>query len=817
MASRPQREPDDLDLGELLEDELAMPEPEPESQLELALPLAEDDVAELELAMPDLDLTSPELDLAMPEPEDESPGIELLLGGSAPEPAPEPALEDLPEEDDDTEVIEGRFAESESESESDESLQLDAPIGEDPGPPRPAEDVLALEAHDDDAQEADDSLQLPAPGVDPGPDAPATEAEPDPEEESLQLDAYEEAPTPDPWMATSPPPSPAEDTLDLAPLDEPVIDDAPPMDPLPPDDASDEVLPEVEAEPLPAAPVLRRPLDELFDEDDEAPTDVGARPFGAHLDPFDLPTDVDDLLADVALAPVRRRAQAPARPPSATTSPPVQAATPTAPRPVPALAPGWRRLHPLSPLINLGPRAWGVIRSIGWPLILLYVAGRTSTVDGYTWVSDLSILLVLFALSVANTFVHYLTLRYRMIDGRLEITSGLLDRTQRVIVPAKVQDVEIHRNLAHRVFGLSEVRIQTASGDEVEGLLSALSDADALALVHALAPQRAAPGPAAAPDRVVARNSPVDLLIYGATSTRFGAALAGLFVLFEVVGVGDPEQATQATRSFGALGLLAMFFLAAVATWGGGIVTAMIRHHDLALTRDRGVLTLEEGLFTRRRVQLQLRKVQVLTVQEPWQRRVLGFGTVTVETASARTGRGGTERQLAELPRVDREELDDVVREALPGADVPLGEARLRSPAPMALRRALVRGALRGALLAGLLTWWAWPWGALAWMLVPVGSLLGWLDWRTQGWTITDEVVVSRRGWLQRVTQVVARDKLQTVELVQGPFLRRLGLGEVVLRVAGTAVPMPLLAHDEAWALMGRLSRPAGRAPPAAP
>jgi membrane protein YdbS with pleckstrin-like domain len=91
------------------------------------------------------------------------------------------------------------------------------------------------------------------------------------------------------------------------------------------------------------------------------------------------------------------------------------------------------------------------------------------------------------------------------------------------------------------------------------------------------------------------------------------------------------------------------------------------------------------------------------------------------------------------------------------------------------------------------------------WLMVPITATLAWLDWRYQGWWVSDEVVVARRGFLSRRTTVVSRGKLQSTELIQGPFLRRYDLGVLVLRVAGSSVVMPVLQFDEAYALQQQL------------
>ncbi len=197
-----------------------------------------------------------------------------------------------------------------------------------------------------------------------------------------------------------------------------------------------------------------------------------------------------------------------------------------------------------------------------------------------------------------------------------------------------------------------------------------------------------------------------------------------------------------------------------------------------------------------------------MAVREPLLRRLAGFGSVVIETAAAGAGRPGTQRAEAMAPVVRPVDFDRVVQRAIPGLDVSLGEAPLSPPHPAELRRALARSVGWWSAIAAGATWLFGTWGAGLFAVVPFAALTAWLDWRHQGWLVTDRVVIARRGYLGRVTTVVARRKLQSTEVQQGPLLRRYALGSLVLRVAGSSVVMPVLGFDHALDLMEQLRTP---------
>lgn len=471
----------------------------------------------------------------------------------------------------------------------------------------------------------------------------------------------------------------------------------------------------------------------------------------------------------------------------------------------------WKTLHPGSVAVNLIPRLWGVVRNL-WPVALAFLYG-SSQGDGLQLV-DASLLLVFFGLAAWGTILHWATLRYRVSEGRLEVQTGLLNRQVRVISPDRIQNIELVRNVFQRVFGLVEVRIETASGTEVEGLLSALSVGEAEALVESLGKGRAREETEDAALPSIVENGLLDLVRHGATAGRLGAIAVLLGVATEWIQVSDPNDVEQWGGVLGTLGLIALVVAAFSGAFVLGIGSAVVRHHGFRLIRRGASLVATEGLFTTRQVELPLAKVQQVTVSEPVLRRMLGFGSVHIETAAAREGQGGIAHAEAMAPYVEAPEFPRVVRAALPDLDADLSElaSTLEPPHHRALYRSLAVATTRGLILGGLATWWFGIWGAIGFGLVPLGWVTGWLDHKYQGWLVTDRAVIARRGWWSRATTLLDRNKLQSLQVTQGPFLRNYGLAVLRVRVAGSSVVLPVLSWDQAVDLQATLlMKPAPR------
>lgn len=458
----------------------------------------------------------------------------------------------------------------------------------------------------------------------------------------------------------------------------------------------------------------------------------------------------------------------------------------------------WRRLHPASVVVNLVPRAARVVRT-SWPVLFALVWGEATDFAGLI---DLGILLFFFLMTVGSTVVHFLTLRYRLRDGRLELRTGLLRRQVRVFDSARIQNVELIRNVFHRLSGLVEVRLETASGTEVEGLLSALRREDGEELVEALRPRVAVVAAEAPAPEVLVRSTWVDHVRWGATAVRLGASLVLFGLVTEFLPRALPVDLGSGTVR---VGLLATAVVSASLL--SGVATAALRWWGFQLTVQGDALVAEGGLLTRRRIELGRGKVQVAMVSAPVLRRLAGFATLRLETAAARQERGGVVTAVAVAPVVDAEELDAVVRRAIPEVDVSVLARDLEPPHRHALVRSVILAVMRAAVAVGLALWWFGAWGAVAGVLLPVWVGLAWLDYRSQGWRVTEHVVIARSGWWHRRVAVVARAKLQAAHASQGLMRRRWGLARVAVRVAGTTVALPDMSWERAGATVRELSR----------
>lgn len=454
---------------------------------------------------------------------------------------------------------------------------------------------------------------------------------------------------------------------------------------------------------------------------------------------------------------------------------------------------GGRRLHPLT----LGFSAAAIARQMVWPALV----GGFGLGDG-----EVARMLPIFAAVLAvpalvGATLKYALYRWRLTDDELLLRSGVLSRRGRVIPLARVQNVEVRQNVPQRVLGVAELRVETAgAGAEAEAVLSVVGLAEAQAArVHLLARRRAV-SPAAAGEAAerpaappLTRLSTGDVLLAGATANEAGviaAALAGALQLVDDLPLPVFERAGDAVmqRMEGALLVfgIALAILLVFLGWLISIAGAVMRYHGFTLSVDGGEMRKRYGLLTVHEASVPLERVQAVRVEESLPRRLLGYASLSIETAGGTPGqRGGAE---AFVPLARRADVGRLVRGIFGDADA---DTPLRPVHPHARRRLAMR------YLRILLVLWAPLWGARWFGIQPAGMLAPWmalllpLAWvaagwayRARGWALPPGYVMARSGVMTRVTWIVPDRKLQTLHLRASPFQRRHALATVIVDTA---------------------------------
>ena len=373
---------------------------------------------------------------------------------------------------------------------------------------------------------------------------------------------------------------------------------------------------------------------------------------------------------------------------------------------------------------------------------------------------------------------------YRLDGDTFDIYSGVLSRREREIPFERIQNVDIAQNVVQRVFGIAELRLETAGGGgESEARLRYVSREEATRLQELISRRKRGdtterdPG---APDDILFELDSRELGVLGFTSAnvRLLGLISGIFV------IASPVAADQFSPRLSLLLLLGPAFAVAglVFLWIASGVQAVLRYYGFRLYRHDEELRYKRGLLQQYDGTIPLSKIQTLMVRENLLARTVGYGSLAIETAGYAPGQDNNVESA--VPIAKRERVFELARTIEDIGDPEFTRPPKRARTRYVARYTIIVGVLTGISYAinrftGELPFWFATVGLLA--LVPVAAHL---KWRNLGYCAGDRYVITQHGFWTRRTTIVPYYRVQTLSSSQNVFQRRRDLATLVVDTA---------------------------------
>jgi hypothetical protein len=132
-------------------------------------------------------------------------------------------------------------------------------------------------------------------------------------------------------------------------------------------------------------------------------------------------------------------------------------------------------------------------------------------------------------LLAAYSLIYSFGFRYRIGDGELRVREGLIDRTERHIPFARIQNIARRSNLLHRAFGVTELRLESGGGLKPEAVM-VITLAAAAQIEAVLRSEKAQPEAADLRPPLLALDWR-ELLRLGLVRNRGGVVIGAIFAL----------------------------------------------------------------------------------------------------------------------------------------------------------------------------------------------------------------------------------------------------------------------------------------------
>src|ERR687894_508035 len=446
------------------------------------------------------------------------------------------------------------------------------------------------------------------------------------------------------------------------------------------------------------------------------------------------------------------------------------------------------RLHPAAMVIG----ALGTIRrSVSATIIPGAVFLFSQGFSPWTIALVLAGVAVLAVLATVWGFLSWRATTYGVVGESFRLRQGVFQKSERTIPLDHVQSVDTVQRIVQRIFGVYEVRVETAGGgaSEPDASLPALSRGATEELRRGIEGARREPaGAEEAPGpEVLRRLSTRDLLIARATSGQIGVALSllavGSQVFDEFLSEAFLRNLVESLAPNALVVVLILVPVVALFAWLLAIAGTVLAHFGFTLSREGDFLYIKRGLLERREATIPLGRIQAVRVSEGLLRQPFGLSSLRVESAGYGEDAGVSTTLFPLLPRKEVEEL-------LAGAAPEFAGAPGIEPLPRrSLRRYVFRAtflylifAFAAALVSNLVFHSAL--GFFGLFLIPPAAAYGWLCYRDAGWAFEEGRLIVRHRSLGRKTAIAPRLHLQSRGMVSSPFQRRVRLATFLAEVA---------------------------------
>ena len=491
-----------------------------------------------------------------------------------------------------------------------------------------------------------------------------------------------------------------------------------------------------------------------------------------------------------------------------------------------------RRQHVVGLLVLIGWQSRLMLRA-AWPILLAAYVQQDSDAKYFLWAIALG-----GGLTLVGALLHFWRFTFNVSGDTFHVHKGIFVREKINIPLERVQAVHIEQNLVQRLFSVSGVRIDTAGTSGSELRIHALKWDEAQALRSLLTanrsnvPEQDSP---TEPEKDTSKNTPQrsprralmdldlpTLLKVGLSQnhlSKVAFAIGGLVTFqgfaWEVVAELWARVPSVWRTILLFLSPLLLVFSPVLIALGSvliSVVTSVLRHWKLRIwvegskAQRTSAIHLTQGLLNRQAMQIPVHKVQSVTWESTWIRRLFSMDTVHIRQAAAggavqsddsggMEGGGAMRMGIPAMNSTRTRQLEALLFPSWPQRNL----VTLRPEKYAFWVRWLQRSVALTPFAVGLGWWLGVGWG------VALGTVLwtwsGWLSrkvYRGQ-WATTDGRHLSaHQGWWFRKRVMIDWHKLQAVELTQNRIHARRNVAHLTFHTSSGVAHLRFLPTDVA-------------------
>jgi len=455
------------------------------------------------------------------------------------------------------------------------------------------------------------------------------------------------------------------------------------------------------------------------------------------------------------------------------------------------------RLHNISPLFLFIE----AIKKSVFPLLFGVVGTRGDLQD---W-----IIIAIAVMASVVSMVQFWFYHYWLEEDCLVVKEGVLFKSLRQIPYERIQNLNIEKNILHKLFNVSTLQVESASGVKPEAVIRVISDEQVQYIQQVIKKKTSQgvteiPSAAAQPSQPTAEsNKPLyemsnqDVVKFGFISHRalVPIGIAGSLLsqndtyrdrffsfIEKFVGNLHVEQWAMAEWVAYGVGFVVMLIFS---IWLSSIILAFLQLYQFKLTKLDKNIHAEMGLLTKITANIPIKRIQLLKIQYSPLHRYFRKVSVKMETAGGVTEQSGiTMKWIA--PLVSKSVAQNLITVLQP--EVNWAAISWLPVEQRAWKRVFKKITLLILMVMVPLIYFYHAMGLLMLLFMPLAFLYAKAYVHQAAYAVNDEIVAFRHGVFFHHIGIVKIGKIQNITYLQTPFDRRNHMARIAVDTAGANI-----------------------------
>ncbi|CAM3990781.1 PH domain-containing protein [Mesobacillus zeae] len=457
-----------------------------------------------------------------------------------------------------------------------------------------------------------------------------------------------------------------------------------------------------------------------------------------------------------------------------------------------------KRYHPLLLVFDLV----NFVKSFFVFFIMLFVVGLGSSSNYFKY--GRYVFILVFVLSFFSKIIGWLTHKYELDETSFRLYKGLFTKSELTVPFSKVQNVNRHTTLFHRIFKMTSLSFNTGSaGEDAEVKFEVISRAEADKMENYV--ERAGkPLPTGLDDDLPSvekeeqetlpgrtvhfKPTKNDLLKASFTSLSFLFLVPLLFSFyFKIDDIFELEEEklegafSYLLSSWWVLAMILVLIVAVSVAFGIG--RTFLKYGKYELSSDEKRIYISKGMVEESAFSIPKEKVQAIEITQSSLKRLLGLAKVKLTSAGSISS-GDDALEINTLyPFLPVERAYEMISEILPDYRVTEGMEslpkqsfwiRMLSPSWVWLAATAALYYFRSSI-----PFWDGAWWVLSVLLLITVYGMRLMDFFHTRYVLNERFVQFKKGSLTTTLFVSKRDKVIEVKVTRNVFQRFLGLASV--------------------------------------